>query len=184
MTDKEIIKALECCLDTSPSSCGKCPLFNVDVTISKMICSKVAMKISLDLINRQQAEIENLNNFLYDAEGVNLVNYWYQQCEIAENGCRNLEEENKKLKAEIERLQKNSKKVLEICSRVIKANDERNNEIFQGAIEVVRAEAIKEFAERFVNNLPSDNDCNSLIAVGLVKTIIQNVKKEMAGDDK
>lgn len=55
-------------------------------------------------INRQKAETENLKDILYDADGVNLVNYWHQQCKIAENGCRNFEEENENLKAEIERL--------------------------------------------------------------------------------
>lgn len=84
--------------------------------------------------------------------------------------------------AEIERLQKHSKKVLEICSRVTKANDERNNEIFQGAIEVVRAEAIKECLEKLKDyepllDLPWD----------IWKTFadaIDSFGKEMVGDDK
>ena len=59
MTDNEIIKALECCLDISPSTCKNCPLFNV--TNSTMVCSKIATKSALDLITRQQAEIERLN---------------------------------------------------------------------------------------------------------------------------
>ena len=59
---------------------------------------------ALDLINRLQAEKENLKDILYDAEGVNLVNYWHQQCKIAENGCRNFAEENKRLQAENEML--------------------------------------------------------------------------------
>ena len=63
-----------------------------------------AIKKAEETINRLQAEIENLKDTLYDAEGVNLVNYWYQQCEIAENGNRNFDEENKKLKAENEKL--------------------------------------------------------------------------------
>ena len=177
MTDKEIIKALECCIKPT-SDCENCPYYK------KEECFDMAKRDALNLINRQQAEIENLNNFLYDAEGVNLVNYWYQQCEIAENGCRNLEEENKKLKAEIERLQKNSKKVLEICSRVIKANDERNNEIFQGAIEVVRAEAIKEFAERLKLKVDIDLceaiECSDYL-YNLPK-LIDNLVKEMVGE--
>ena len=58
MTDAEIVKALECCLDTSPLTCKNCPLFNV--TNSTMVCSKSATKFSLDLINRQKEEIERL----------------------------------------------------------------------------------------------------------------------------
>ena len=58
MTDNEIIKALECCLDISPSTCKNCSLFNV--TNSTMVCSKIATKFALDLINCQKAEIERL----------------------------------------------------------------------------------------------------------------------------
>lgn len=41
--------------------------------------------------------IENLESVLFDGEGVNLVSYWEQQYQIAENGLRNTTEElNKK----------------------------------------------------------------------------------------
>lgn len=59
LTDGEIVKALECCLDISPSTCKNCSLFNV--TNSTMVCSKIATKFALDLIIRQQTEIERLN---------------------------------------------------------------------------------------------------------------------------
>ena len=62
MTDKQIIKALECCLDISPSTCKNCSLFNV--TNSTMVCSKIATKFALDLINRQKAENERLQKLL------------------------------------------------------------------------------------------------------------------------
>lgn len=35
------------------------------------------------------AEIERLNDELYDADGVNLVKYWHQQCQIQENSLHN-----------------------------------------------------------------------------------------------
>ncbi|MBO5037728.1 MAG: hypothetical protein J6D42_11700 [Clostridia bacterium] len=44
--------------------------------------------------NFLKAEIERLKDILYDDDGVNLVNYWHQQCKIAENGCKNFAEEN------------------------------------------------------------------------------------------
>ena len=51
MVDKEIIKALECCVN---GKCFKCPL-------KTMNCSaKVPMAFALDLINRQQAENKEL----------------------------------------------------------------------------------------------------------------------------
>ncbi len=47
MTDNEIIKALECCIN---NKCSNCPL-------RKMACSEtVAMENALGLIKRQQAE--------------------------------------------------------------------------------------------------------------------------------
>lgn len=54
MTDEEIIKALECC--TKHTKCMECSnLGNVD-------CMTKVMQNSLDLINRQKAEIERLRN--------------------------------------------------------------------------------------------------------------------------
>ena len=64
LTDKEIVNALECCLDVSPSTCKNCPLFNI--TNSTMVCSKIATKFALDLITRQQAEIERLKGHQKD----------------------------------------------------------------------------------------------------------------------
>ena len=94
----EIMKALEC--DTH-IGCEDCPYFRKNC--NGIIDDEVTAKDIIDLINRQKAEIEELKDILYDADGINLVNYWHQQCKIAENGCRNFEEENENLKAEIER---------------------------------------------------------------------------------
>lgn len=53
MTDREIIKTLECC---EANDCRKCPLSHIDVpTCISKACSK-----ALDLIKRQQAEVESL----------------------------------------------------------------------------------------------------------------------------
>ena len=55
MTDKEIIKALECCTPTN-ESCLTCPL--IDVSVPE--CAGILYKATIDLINRQQAEVERL----------------------------------------------------------------------------------------------------------------------------
>lgn len=52
MTDKDIIKALECCANATHKDCKNCPLFVVDG------CVKTMSTNALDLIKRQQAEIE------------------------------------------------------------------------------------------------------------------------------
>ena len=54
MTDKEIIKALECC---SKKECYKCPNYSEGIE-----CGEALLILALDLINRQKAEIEILNN--------------------------------------------------------------------------------------------------------------------------
>ena len=55
MTDNEIIKALECCIEDE--DCSHCP------SIKEMpYCSNDIMVGALNLINRQQTEIERLKN--------------------------------------------------------------------------------------------------------------------------
>lgn len=51
-------------------------------------------------------ENESLKEKLYDGEGVNLVDYWMQQAKIEENGHRNCQAENEKLRAELERVKR------------------------------------------------------------------------------
>ena len=65
MTDEEIIKTLECCADSENYQCNKCPLY--------ADCEKTSIaENALDLINRQQAEIERLR------KEVNLVSIQFQ----------------------------------------------------------------------------------------------------------
>ena len=57
LTDNEIIKALECCGNTSLGHCENCPL-NDDMGF---VCIIDKSQAALDLINRLQAENERLN---------------------------------------------------------------------------------------------------------------------------
>lgn len=86
LTDAEIIKALECCISDKDDVCLECPLQN-DCFANADGNSEVK-ELALDLINRLQADRDN-----------------YKQ--IAENQQKIILDkafENKKLKAEIERL--------------------------------------------------------------------------------
>ena len=57
MTDNEIIKAWECCENwESTKDCDDCPV--------KVGCSQKLAKHSLDLINRQNAEIDRLKDLI------------------------------------------------------------------------------------------------------------------------
>lgn len=59
--DKEIIKALECCVPSYNKSCDKCKYQNQKTKfISLHTCSENLRKDVLDLINRQQAELKSL----------------------------------------------------------------------------------------------------------------------------
>lgn len=55
MTDKEIIQALEYCKTDKDRNCRNCPYKDV-----KTYCFEMVREDALDLINRQQAEIERL----------------------------------------------------------------------------------------------------------------------------
>ena len=71
MTDSEIIKALECCTDEWYENCNECP-YSID-TVS---CERMKLlEDSLDLINRQKAEIERLKGWenLLKAEKHSLI---------------------------------------------------------------------------------------------------------------
>lgn len=59
MTDNEIIKALECCT-TKGAKCSDCPAFK---KVDRSDCKKY-FRGAIDIINRQQEEIDVLNNNL------------------------------------------------------------------------------------------------------------------------
>ena len=58
MTDNEIIKALKCCGDEDVHFCSICPTYLHDK--DNDFCQEDLHRMSLDLINRQKAEIERL----------------------------------------------------------------------------------------------------------------------------
>ena len=65
------------------------------------ICDEAATALST-----LKDENESLKEKLYDGEGVNLVDYWMQQAKIEENGHRNCQAENEKLRAELEQVKR------------------------------------------------------------------------------
>ena len=108
MTDKEIITALKCC--SVYHRCSKC-----EYNENSAICISNLMNDALDLINRQQAEIERLHNILLSF--TNEVGTWSSRkgYDTSELSLIPILDKAKNIKAE------------------------------------VRAEAIKEFAERLMN---------------------------------
>ena len=160
MTDNEIIKALECCMDKSIMSCQECPI--------RMECHNYETDIkkeALDLINRQKAEIEFLKNELSNIEFLN----------------KELEIDKKDLKAEIERLEKENQLLLDNHP----ANTHRNCVIIYNGIIYTKTlydyakfltdvsnEAVKEFALE-LKRIPR---------MWVYKNEIDNLLKEMVGE--
>lgn len=129
MKYEEIIKALECCSDEL-HCCSICPQYLHDK--DNDYCSEDLHMQALDLINLQQEEIENLkveNQSLRNAANSYKMHYEETQTEI------------ERLKTENNR---NFDKWIILDERTKK----RYAELYQEAKSVVRAEAIKEFAER------------------------------------
>ena len=117
MTDNEIIKALECC--TQQVGCKGCPLVisNEMKYHGGYACAEKLRKSSLDLINRQKAEIEKLER-------------------IEAIGTKTIETQN----AEIERLQNERIERIRELTRVV-----YDKEIAKAKVEAIKefAERVK-----------------------------------------
>lgn len=67
MTDNEIIKALECCINNN-GICEDCHLLNK--RNSSIECTNELMRDALDLINRQKVEIEKMKKLKENAKRI------------------------------------------------------------------------------------------------------------------
>lgn len=170
MTDKDIIKALECC---NTQNCADCPLYNGNSFSEK--CKAICLKEVASLINRQQSEIERLR------KEVNLVSIQFQD----------LQERYEEEQAEIERLEKIEIEIDDFCRRLCRMRMLNGNAIasyedLQNYIQEEKSEAIKEFAERLKK---SDDFYDCIRAIGNVDkidymiNIIDNLVKEMVGEN-
>ena len=148
MTDKEIIKALKVCAkNETPFCCGECELGENN---SSCDCVDRLLKLSLDLINRQQAEIEKLNVELVGMRGA----------------CNSYKMHYDNAKAEIENLER----VISYLEGVCESTPDK-----------VRAEAIKEFAERLKEHLKGNG---GLYCVTTMNAKIDIFVKEMVGEQE
>lgn len=90
MTDKDIIQALECCANLG--ECSECPYGSITV------CHEEKDKDVLDLINRQQADIERLNKVKHLLEET--LEYKSRIIEAQTKVVRGLNLNNDQIKAE------------------------------------------------------------------------------------
>ena len=147
LTDTEIVKALECCLDISPSTCKNCSLFNV--TNSTMVCFKIAIKFALDLINRQKAIIEKSEKVEHFAD---------KTIETANAEIENLKVENQSLRSAANSLKMHYEKAQAEIERL---KESLNIELENFATEYdnkIKAKAYKECIEKIKALFPSYNE--------------------------
>ena len=135
MTDNEIIKALECCVKLSTEGCKACPYYMLGHG-----CLIECLEDTIDLINRQRAEIERLSLL---AES--FASAVAQDVESCENCACKLLDERDEARAEADEL------ALEIDELIIE-KDKLFDEA-EALIKNAKAEAVKEFAERLKREL-------------------------------
>ena len=182
MTDNEIIKALEHCKDCSAN-------LNVEI---------------IDLINRQQAEIEKLNVDLVGMRGA--FNYYKKHYDKAKSEIKRLRNENEILSKNADTaFQGVVREALDIINHQQKKNDDllykltgvmhsvdkwldgvelEQDEVNRAAtmrektlrlIETAKAEAIKEFAERLKNIYIKDKRYDRPNAHTLIDWLFANI---------
>lgn len=100
MTDNEIIKALECCNSNDVGSCNDCPLVLNNEDLEN--CEKRVRRETIDLINRQKAEIEKLNVELVGMRGA--CESYKMHYDNAQAEIERLKAKNQSLYKEIERI--------------------------------------------------------------------------------
>lgn len=152
MTDKDIVKALECCISdddgTRERPCKGCPLLQNDS------CSNSLRKYALDLIYRQKEKIKEFDEKLVIQRGL-------------------IDDQ----KAEIERLQKKVDELAEVLSDAIKI---RYKEAKSEAITEF-AERLKQTITNEINTYYNSNGSGYYLAEDTIEDI-DNLVKEMAGN--
>jgi hypothetical protein len=168
MTDNEIIKALECCSSQKVNACDDCPFYERCYNNDEFI-----EKEAIDLINRQKAEIDR------QKDHIELLEIEKQAIKKDSEKSRTAAMEViKKQDAEIERLKK-----------VVSHLEDYAN----GVADQVKAEAVKEFAERLKSFLaincrtvsednPNTDDIIFGYEIDDVDIFIDNLVKEMVGE--
>ena len=172
MTDKEIIKALECCT-LSKQICPKnCPLAN------DRGCMVKVKENALDLINRQEAEIERLKDIL-----IKLRELHDRAKGIIATQNREIEQlkEDKHLDKEIKDYPSYLDYPLHTPKSKERNTDKPNDKHINTPFNHIKAESVKEFVERLKKDKTTAISLYKFTEVVRV-TDIDNLLKEMVGD--
>lgn len=201
LTDKEIVKALECCVN---GECPNCPLSHNNTGVYNERCGENLMQNALDLINRLQEKVKKFENRQKPtgASGYKIENGKVVFFTNMLGGCKivkeNLEEVVKTLnellqeayakdeiafalKCKTEEL----KKAETENERLNNAIDEQDIEIAQlyKRLDKAKAEAYKEFAERLKNKaMATCKTLDNKYRYEFDNVFIDNLLKELVGD--
>lgn len=171
MTDNEIVKALECCSNcVCNNDKDECPLLKMS------FCKNYLMKQSLDLINRQKAEIE-MNDAEIKELRIALQGYLDDVAKTRNLYKQSIEELNQ-ANAEIERL----KQIVGFTP----ARGSRKSPLLNAVLDNVRAEAYRECIEKINKNLNSRASFGSMDESVICESIIlenDDLLKELVGED-
>ena len=175
MTDKEIIKALECCFNNE-ENCDNCPQHS-------RTCIDDLLKSSLDLIKQQQAEIEKLNVELVGMRGAcNSYKMHYDNAKI----------EIEKQRAEIQTLREDihNRKAREnrLRSKIkgFKTEIERLKKGWKADVvetENIKAETIKDLEAKIYEKL-HEAEMHGNFEPTLTREMLDSILKEMVGEGK
>ena len=181
LTDKEIIKALECC-GTATCISNSCPYEKIhDIPT----CTTKLTRDALDLINRQQAEIDELKHerevliedIHHSADQTNEQMEEIEKLNVElvgmRDACKSYKMHYDNAQAELERLTIN----MNAFGLGMKREKER--------ADTIRAEAIKEFAEKLKEDLGIWSfDFTYYADRAEARGYIDNLVKEIVGEDK
>ena len=152
MTDSEIIKALECCINNTDEDCNKCVCSGSNVS-----CVDVLLTNALDLINCLQAENEDKDRYIKTLkDDLNLAK--------EDIGFKNAEIERLKTQLYLE-------KYTDVAKRTIKA------EAYKECIEEVKKELslIRLGCQNLLDN-------EGVFAIDLARKQVDNLLKELVGE--
>lgn len=180
-TDDEITKGLECCITFD---CRNCPLGS---KCNSSPPSLLPFKCAIDLINRQKAEVEQLEqeNKVYN-EANRLIAFQrdrrdeeieelHRQITGLDIALKAMRGAANSYKVEIEKLEKKNKILSRNADTAFQDGLNERRELFEPEI---KTEAYKEFARKIFKLFPKDKSFTYIS-----KTTINLILKEMIGEE-
>lgn len=168
LTNNEIIKALECC-----KNCESCDYETTDCPLGKeMECRSILAEYALDLINRLQAEKQDLEIELKAMRGSS--NSYKAENERLKNTIAVFTNNAADFANEIDRHKKDKEDAFQFAADIVNAE--------KIVVAQAKAEAYKEFADRLKIMFRNGDEVSYY--EWLIHYEVDNLLKELVGDTK